>query len=332
LHRLGALVTGYSLAPPTDPSNFVVSRVSDVLRNAVEADVRDLNGLRTTLRTAQPDVVIHLAARSVVRSGYAEPFDTFSVNVMGTASVLEAIRQEARPCAVVIVSSDKSYENDGSGQPFSEGDPMGGADPYSASKGAAELVTAAYRRSFFQPEDLARHGVAVASARAGNVIGGGDWTPYGLVADALAALAARLPIPVRNPQSIRPWQHVLEPLAGYLTLAARLLEHDGARFCAGWNFGPEPGDEATVKELVERIVAAWGEGTWEERRTPGEAVEAEVLRLNNDAAVIDLGWRPRWTLDEAVDRTVRWYRLFGSDPEAAQAACVDDIDSYMGIE
>jgi CDP-glucose 4,6-dehydratase len=331
LHRLGARVTGYALDPPTEPNNFVESSVAQALSGAVHADIRDRSQLKLTLRTVQPDVIFHLAAQSVVRSGHTDPIRTFSVNVMGTACVLEAIRQAGRPCAVVIVSSDKCYENDGSGQPFSEGHPMGGSDPYSASKGAAELVTAAYRRSFFPPDALSHHGVGVASARAGNVIGGGDWTPDGLVADALRALMVNRPIPVRNPHAIRPWQHVLEPLAGYMTLAARLLEQDAANFCGGWNFGPEPQDEATVQELVERIVAAWGEGTWEASPTPGEPPEEQVLRLTNDAAIDQLGWRPRWTLNEAVDRTVRWFRRFGSDPGAARAACLDDIDAYCRV-
>jgi CDP-glucose 4,6-dehydratase len=329
LHRLGARVSGYSLAPPTDPSNFVVSKVSHVLQDAVEADIRDGASLKMTLRKARPDVVLHLAAQSVVREGHAEPFQTFSVNVMGTASLLEVIRQEGSPCAVVIVSSDKCYENDGSGKPFSEGDPLGGADPYSASKAAAELVTAAYRRSFFPPDDLPRHGVSVASARAGNVIGGGDWTSHGIVADALRALAMRLPIPVRNPHAIRPWQHVLEPLGGYLALAVRLMDQNASTLSAAWNFGPDHGNEATVKDLVEKILAAWGEGTWEERRAAGEPAEADVLRLANQAAVTELGWRPRWTLDQAVDRTVKWFRRFAADPEAAHEACLADIDAYL---
>ena len=332
LHRLGARVTGYALAPPTEPNNFVVSSVSDVLSRAVNADVRDRSKLEKTLRTVQPDVIFHLAAQSVVRKSHADPIDTFSVNVMGTASLLEAIRQAAKPCAVVIVSSDKCYENDGSGRPLSENDPMGGSDPYSASKGATELVTAAYRRTFFPPDALSLHGVAVASARAGNVIGGGDWTQDGIVADALRALEAHRPIPVRNPHAIRPWQHVLEPLGGYLTLAARLLEPDGVRFGGGWNFGPEPGDEATVQELVERMIAAWGEGSWKEWHAREAPPEEQVLRLTNSAAVSQLGWRPRWSLDEAVDRTAQWFRRYGSDPDAARAACLNDIDAYCRID
>jgi CDP-glucose 4,6-dehydratase len=332
LHRLGARVTGYALAPPTEPSNFVVSRVAHVLTGSVEADIRDRSTLEMTLRTARPDVIFHLAAQSVVRKGHAEPIDTFSVNVMGTASLLEAIRRTGEPCAVVIVSSDKCYENDGSGRPFSEGDPMGGSDPYSASKGAAELVTAAYRRSFFPPAELPHHGVAIASARAGNVIGGGDWTPDGIVADSLRALMNDHPIPVRNPGAIRPWQHVLEPLAGYLTIASRLMGQEGARFCEGWNFGPEQQHEATVKELVERIIAAWGEGTWEDRSASDAPAEAEVLRLSNDAAVSQLGWRPRWSLNEAIDRTVRWFQRYGVDTDAARAACLDDIEAYCRSE
>ena len=332
LHRLGARVTGYALAPPTEPNNFVESNVSPLLAGTVDGDIRDRSKLEAILRNVQPDVILHLAAQSVVRKGHLDPVETVSVNVMGTASLLEAIRQTGKPCAVVIVSSDKCYENDGSGEPFSETHPMGGSDPYSASKGAAELVTAAYRRSFFPPETLSHHGVAVASARAGNVIGGGDWTPDGIVADAMQALVDHRPILVRNPQAIRPWQHVLEPLGGYLTLAARLLEDDGARFCGGWNFGPEPQEVATVQELVEGIVAAWGDGAWKEWPSPDEPLEAQVLRLANDAAVSQLGWRPRWSLNEAVDRTVRWFRRYDSNPDAAQAACLDDIDAYCGSE
>jgi CDP-glucose 4,6-dehydratase len=332
LHRLGARVTGYALAPPTEPNNYSLSSVGRVLSASVEADIRDRSRLEMTLRTVQPDVIFHLAAQSVVRKSHADPIYTFSVNVMGTASLLEAIRQVAKPCAVVIVSSDKCYENDGSGRPFSEDQPMGGSDPYSASKGATELVTAAYRRSFFPPEALSDHGVAVASARAGNVIGGGDWTPDGIVADALRSLVAHEPIPVRNPRAIRPWQHVLEPLGGYLTLAARLLGPDGAPFCRGWNFGPETQDEATVQELVERIVAAWGEGTWMELPAREAPPEAEVLRLTSEAAVSQLGWRRRWSLNEAIDRTVEWFRRYESDPDAAQAACLNDIEAYRRIE
>ena len=222
LHRLGAQVTGYALDPPTDPSNFAVSSVGDVLVDDLRADIRNRDAFARAVRDSRPDIVLHLAAQTVVLDSYREPVDTFDVNVVGTAVVLDVLRTSDRPCAVVVVTSDKCYANDESGRRFGEADPLGGDDPYSASKAGTELVAAAYRRSFFPPEDLDLHGVALATARAGNVIGGGDWTPHGMVADIVASVSRNEPVSLRRPTAIRPWQHVLEPLAGYLTLAARL--------------------------------------------------------------------------------------------------------------
>lgn len=325
LHELGAKVTGYALAPPSQPSNFVAARVAELLASHHEADLRDRVALTAALREAKPDVVLHLAARTIVRESYLDPEGTFSVNVQGTALLLGVVRELGRPCAVVVVSSDKCYENDESGRRFREDDRLGGWDPYSASKAAVELVVASYRRSFFAPSP---DGVAVASARAGNVIGGGDWTADGIIADTVRALQEDKPVALRNPRAIRPWQHVLEPLSGYLTLAAALSGSAAARFCDAWNFGPRADDEATVQQLVEQFLGVWGGGTWKDRGDPGDPHEAGVLRLATDKAEAELGWRSRWSVAEGVERTARWYRRFSLDPAAARAACLEDIAAY----
>lgn len=332
LHELGAAVTGYALDPPTSPSNFDRSAVRDVLRADHRADLRDRPALEAAIRSSRPDVVLHLAAQTVVLEGYAAPADTFSVNVVGTAILLDTIRAVGQPCAVVVVSSDKCYANDESGRPFTEDDPLGGEDPYSASKAGTELVAAAYRASFFPPKDLGRHGVAVATARAGNVIGGGDWTAHGIVADIFRALEAERPVLLRRPDAIRPWQHVLEPLGGYLTLAMRLLGEDRAHYARAWNFGPEPGNEPTARELTERFLARWGTGRWEDASRPDDVPEAGVLRLSIDQARARLAWSPRWGVSEAIDRTVAWYRRVADDATAARAACLEEIAAYMSAD
>jgi len=332
LERLGAHVTGYALDPPTEPSNFVASRVADVLAADVRADLRDRDTLAATITAAQPELILHLAAQSVVRQGYADPVGTFEVNVMGTVAVLETVRLLQQPCAIVVVTSDKAYENDGSGRPLTESDRFGGSDPYSASKGAAEIVTAAYRRSFFAPADLAHHGVALASARAGNVVGGGDWTADGIVADMVRALGAGQPVPVRNPRAVRPWEHVLEPLAGYLTLAAALLGPDAAAAARGWNFGPADTQAATVQQVVEEFLLAWGGGSWSNVGRPDDPPEAAVLRLSIEHTQHDLGWAPRWGFAETIRRTSAWYRRYLADPGSARQACLEDIEAYEADE
>ncbi len=328
LSLLDARVTGYALSPPTDPSNFVLADVRDTLARHVEGDIRDRALLEGELRASRPDVVFHLAAQSVVRTGYDEPVETFSINALGTAVLLDAVRTIGRPCAVVVVSSDKCYANNEVGRPFRETDPLGGDDPYSASKGATELVTASFRRSYLDPGRLADHGIAVATARAGNVIGGGDWTRDGVIADTVRSVLDGRPVVLRNPRAIRPWQHVLEPLSGYLRLADRLLGPDAAAACDAWNFGPSQSDDATVSDLVDRFLEGWGGGTWQDGSDPGQPHEAGVLRLSTEHAERDLGWHPTWRLDEAVGRTAAWYSRVLADPGAAAAACHTDIDAF----
>jgi CDP-glucose 4,6-dehydratase len=329
LARLGALVTGYSLAPPTYPSNFEVSHIRDILAAHHESDIRDSVSLTKVLQALAPEVVFHLAAQSLVRESYRVPKDTFDVNIMGTVNLLECLRKLKHPCVVVVVTSDKCYENREQMEGYRETDFLGGFDPYSASKGAAEIAIASYRRSFFPPACLKDHGLKLASARAGNVIGGGDWALYRIGTDIVNALNAGQPVPIRNPQAIRPWQHVLEPLSGYLSLAARMLTSDDPKWCSAWNFGPFPNENLTVLELVKIYCAAWGGGAWRDMSCPAAPHEAGILQLNIDKAVKELGWRPRWSAAEAVRRAAGWYKAFYQKPDASmRQVCYADMAAY----
>jgi CDP-glucose 4,6-dehydratase len=283
------------------------------------------------IRRHRPIALFHLAAQPIVRASLTNPRETFDVNVIGTASVLDAVRSAGCPCAVVIATSDKCYRNDGQVWGFRESDPLGGHDPYSASKAGAELVVDAYRSSFFPVRGIAEHGVRLASVRAGNVIGGGDWADDRIVPDAVRALSTGTDLVVRNPQSTRPWQHVLEPLSGYLKLAQRLMTDDRpAPWAEAWNFGPAIEDEAKVSDLASALVKAWDSGQWTVAPGASEAnVEAKTLRIAIDKAVSLLGWHPRWHLDETIGRTVDWYRSFYEHPgRSMREHCLDDIIAY----
>lgn len=310
LGSIGAHVSGFALAP-APPSMFVDAAVHEVGSHA-EVDVRDADAVAAAVDRVDPDVVFHLAAQSLVGEGYARPAETFATNVLGTVHVLDALRRRGRPCAVVVVTSDKCYLPAEDGHPHREADPLGGEDPYSASKAACEITVAAYRASYFPPDRLADHGVAIATARAGNVIGGGDWAADRIVPDAIRALASGRPVVLRNPTHVRPWQHVLEPLAGYLALGARMLgadpSGDPTSACSAWNLAPRPGRDQSVSDLVELIIAAWGGGTWVHEPRPGGLPERAALRLDPSKAEKVLGWRSRWDVDESVRRTVAWYR------------------------
>jgi CDP-glucose 4,6-dehydratase len=331
LDRLGARVAGYALDPPTSPNHFDAARVVDVLAEDLRGDVRDVELMAKAVRHCAPDIVFHLAAQPIVRESLRAARETFDVNVLGTATLLDAVRANGRPCVVLVVTSDKCYRNDGQVWGFRESDPLGGHDPYSASKAGTELVADAYRSSFFPPDRLAEHGVLLASARAGNVIGGGDWAADRIVPDAMRALSTNEDLVVRNPLSTRPWQHVLEPLSGYLTLAAALLRGGGTpRWAEAWNFGPLTTQEASVAELATAVVSAWGSGRWipAGEATPG--VEATSLRLSIDKAVTRLGWLPRWGFEETVSRTVEWYRAFyDTRPGSMQEHSREDIAAYV---
>jgi CDP-glucose 4,6-dehydratase len=325
LRTLGADVTGYALDPPTLPNLFDALELGTRVRHVV-ADVRHQDRLAAEVQAAQPSVIFHLAAQAVVRRAYAEPRETFATNVMGTVNVLEAARACPSVRAVVIVTSDKCYQNHESGAAFRETDSMGGRDPYSASKGCAELVTAAYRESFFAG---GAEGVTVATVRAGNVIGGGDWAADRIIPDCVRALAAGEPIVVRNPDAVRPWQHVLEPLSGYLWLAAGMLR-DGPRYQGAWNFGPTDGDDArSVRWVVERFLEEWGSGSW---TTPADAGpqphEAHALRLDSSKAREQLDWSPAWDAQTAVRQTASWYREYYRAPASARDLVGRQLQAY----
>jgi CDP-glucose 4,6-dehydratase len=328
LAELGAKVTGYSTPPPTTPSNFDASRIREVLVNHCVADIRDRATLTETIRSAAPEVIFHLAAQSLVRESYRNPYETFEINVQGTAALLEAVRSLGRPCAVVVVASDKCYEPRTQSQDYAESDPLGGFDPYSASKGAAEIVTASYRRSFFPVEQIGRHGVRLASARAGNVIGGGDWAIDRIIPDMVSALSGQRPVPVRNPDAVRPWQHVLEPVSGYLLLAARLLTQPRPELCSAWNFGPKPGRTVPVRQLVESFLKHWGTGSWDDRRDPSAPYEMPLLGLSIEKAIRQLNWTPRWSTEKGIERTARWYLRHLKDAGSARQACLEDIREF----
>jgi CDP-glucose 4,6-dehydratase len=326
LSELGARASGYALAPSTTPSHFALASVETRLQRHTIADLRDLDELGAAIDAADPEIVLHLAAQPLVRASYEAPLETFQTNVLGTANLLEVVRRRARPCAIVVVTSDKAYENTGQLWGYRECDPMGGHDPYSASKGAAELVVASYRRSFFAD---ARLGVRVASARAGNVIGGGDFARDRIVVDVVRALSQARPVQVRNPDAVRPWQHVLEPLTGYLLLAERLFASPDDVWCSAWNFGPRAGDELPVGELVKRLCSTWGSGEWVAAKQPGAVHEAHQLRLSTEKARVLLGFEPRWTIEETIARTARWYRRWSEQRADLLQATLDDIRAYF---
>ncbi len=328
LSRVGARVTGYSLAPPTTPSLFATAGVRDLLEVHHEADVRDRGSLVAALRAARPQVVLHLAAQPLVRRSHIDPLETFSTNVLGTATVLDALRALDAPCAAIMVTSDKCYEPNEDGRPHKESDPIGGRDPYSASKGAAELVTAAYRGSCFPIGRLSQHGVQVATVRAGNVIGGGDWAEDRIVTDIVRHLVAGRPVPVRNPAAIRPWQHVLDPLCGYLALAEAMLAEPGPRWSTGWNFGPPAGHALDVRNLTELFIDAWGAGRWEVVHDPRAPIETHALRLDVRKSLAELPWCPRFTTAEAIRRTASWFRSFVTDPASARTLCELDLAAH----
>jgi len=329
LSSLGAEITGYALEPPTTPSLFEQASVDELITSII-ADVRDLDRLGAEMAKAAPEIVIHLAAQPLVRGSYKIPVETYAVNVMGTVHLLEAVRACPSVRAVVNVTTDKVYENREWHWGYRENEPFGGYDPYSNSKGCSELVTAAYRSSYFNPLQYDRHRLAIASARAGNVIGGGDWANDRLIPDILRAVLADEPVLIRNPHAIRPWQHVLEPLSGYLVLAERLYT-DGPRFAAGWNFGPPEEDARPVQWLVERLCALWGEGASWQLDGREHPHEANYLKLDCAKAHAELGWWPRWRLEKALASIVEWTRVFRQNGDLRKE-CLGQIQAYGGVK
>lgn len=321
--QLGASVSGYALASPSNPNLYEEAHAGDVV-HSIHGDVRDPGRLRAAVAEAEPEIIFHMAAQALVRPSYEEPVATFSTNVMGTAHLLEAVRSCASVRAVVVVTSDKCYAESARVVPHAENDPLGGHDPYAASKACAEIVAASYRRSFFERAECR---AAVATARAGNVIGGGDWGKDRLFPDLVRAFSAKLPVKIRNPGATRPWQHVLDPLGGYLLLAERLVAQ-GRQFAEAWNFGPEPTQAITVGEVAQRVAAAWGEGARWELDRAAHLREAPALSLDPSKARHRLGWSSRLEIEAALDWATSWYGdwLRGA---AARTLCERQIARFM---
>jgi CDP-glucose 4,6-dehydratase len=326
LNSLGAQVHGYALDPPTDPSLFELASVKGIVRSTI-ADVRDNASFIRAMRDARPDIAIHMAAQPLVRDSYKVPAETYAINVMGTVHFFEAVRNCSSVKAVINVTTDKCYENREWIWGYRENEPLGGYDPYSNSKACSELVTSAYRSSFFNPRDHAGHGVSIASARVGNVIGGGDWAVDRIVPDCIRALLAGEKVQVRNPHAIRPWQHVLEPLAGYLILAQRLFQ-EGPAFAEAWNFGPDDAEAQPVDRLVQSLCAKWGNGTAWTVDAGTHPHEAHYLKLDCSKAKARLGWTPRWSLDKALDSIVEWTKAYQQKKDVRQA-CLAQIIEYQ---
>lgn len=329
LGSLGAEVTGIALPPATNPALFGQLGLPVRMRHII-GDVRDLAALRRVVQELRPEFVFHLAAQPLVRLSYEQPVETYATNVMGTVNVLEAVRLARCACVVIVVTTDKCYENKEWVHSYREEDPLGGHDPYSSSKGAAELVTAAYRRSYFSAPDSA---VRVATVRAGNVIGGGDWALDRIVPDCIRALQRGESIPVRNKVATRPWQHVLEPLSGYLWLAARMAgsSHRApcSELCSAFNFGPALASNRNVAELVQEILKHWP-GRWEDRSNPQAVHEAKLLNLATDKAHHILHWQPTWTFEAAIAETTSWYRDAFARPAAVREITQRQIAAYVG--
>ena len=322
LADMGAEVHGYALAPPTEPNFFTVAGLASRLSSHTLADLRDAEALTRAMQAARPDIVLHLAAQPLVRYSYAAPVETYAVNVMGTVNLLEAIRQTPGVKAVVNITTDKCYDNREWVWPYRENEAMGGADPYSSSKACSELVTAAYRASF-----LDAAGIHLASARAGNVIGGGDWAADRLIPDFLRALDAKRTLAIRSPLAIRPWQHVLEPLTGYLLLAEKLYA-EGAEFAEGWNFGPDDNDAKPVGWIVEYLCGQVPGAAWQCDSAP-QPHEANTLKLDSSKAKSRLGWKPRWHLPEALAHTLEWHNAWreGADMANFSLCQIRDYES-----
>ena len=319
LSSLGAEVKGYALNPPTSPSLFNEAKVSSIIDSQI-GDIRDQNALHESMTGFSPDILIHMAAQSLVRYSYEAPIETYEVNVIGTAKVLEVARSCPNLKAIVNITTDKCYENDGRSEGYKENDPMGGHDPYSSSKGCSELVTSAYRRSFLQEQ-----GVGLASVRAGNVIGGGDWADDRLIPDILRSFEKNEPVVIRNPKATRPWQHVLEPLSGYLILAQKLYKNQ-EEYAEGWNFGPNEQDVKPVDWILDKMIAKWLSSSWK-LDTNSNPHEAGFLKLDISKAKLKLGWKPIWGLAYTLEKIIDWHKSW-LEKEDMQATCLAEIEEY----
>jgi CDP-glucose 4,6-dehydratase len=326
LNELGAEVVGYGLESYTKNDNFIATKLKDKIID-IRQDIRDCEKLQEVFTKYKPEIVFHLAAQTIVRLSYEIPKETYDVNVMGTLNVLECIRNTDSVKVGVMVTTDKCYENREQIWPYRESDPLGGFDPYSSSKGCAEILIASYRNSFLNPKNYDKHGKSIASVRAGNVIGGGDWSKDRIVPDCVRALMTKVNIEVRNPNSVRPWQHVLEPLSGYLLLGAKMFQ-DGERYCEGWNFGPEHHSIVKVEEVINTIIKYWGDGNWVNSSSNEGVHEAKLLSLDICKVKTYLNWAPVWDINKCIQMTVAWYRGF-SEHCSMYEFCTEQIRSYQ---
>lgn len=327
LSSMGAKVIGYALKPNTDPSFFEVAGVEKLAVNSHIADIRDLEALHNAMAKAQPEIVVHMAAQPLVRYSYANPVETYATNVMGTVHVLESIRRLGCVRSAVIVTTDKCYENKEWVWGYRENEPMGGYDPYSNSKGCAELVASAYLQSYFSAGEYKNHRVAIATARAGNVIGGGDWSTDRLIPDAIRAFEGNQELLIRNPHATRPWQHVLEPLSGYLTLAQALYQA-GPSFSGGWNFGPLDEDARSVEAVIKLLIKDWGTPASWKPEISEQPHEAHFLKLDCSKAKHYLGWAPKWSLEQAIKRITEWQGAYRKNLDMAQFS-LHQISDYL---
>jgi CDP-glucose 4,6-dehydratase len=324
----GANLFGIALEPQSEPNLFRAARIESLLDSRI-VDVRNFLALSKAIDEIKPEIVFHLAAQPLVRRSYAQPLETFETNTMGTANLLEAVRRTGSARVIVVITTDKCYENHESPSGYTESDRLGGHDPYSASKAAAEIVAAAYRSSFFPPQEFAKHGVALATVRAGNVIGGGDWSEDRLIPDMVRAFSSNHPVAIRNPQAVRPWQHALEPASAYVHLAERLWDDNGA-FASAWNFGPEFSDTISVGEIVKTFAQFWGNGaSWDFDSTP-QPHETGMLRLDCSKAARELAWSPRLNIRQALSITAEWYQEFFRGTDMLRFTN-QQIDSYRQI-
>lgn len=325
LNELGAEVVGVGLDPYSDRDNFVLSGIGSKIKADIRADIRDGNKMKEIFSEYKPDIVFHLAAQPLVRLSYDIPVETYQTNVMGTINVLEAIRATDSVKVGVMITTDKCYENKEQIWGYRENEPMGGYDPYSSSKGAAEIAISSWRRSFFNPKDYDKHGKSIASVRAGNVIGGGDWALDRIIPDCIRALEAGKPIDIRSPKAIRPWQHVLEPLSGYMLLAKKMWDSP-TEYCEGWNFGPRAESISTVWEVASKVIDNYGSGELRDLSDPNALHEAKLLMLDISKAKFKLGWEPRMNIDQTVALSVDWYKDY-KDMDG-YSLCKRQIETY----
>lgn len=328
LNELGAEVIGIAQAPFTERDNYVLSKIGENIKADIRADIRNGEEIKNIFKRFQPEIVFHLAAQPLVRLSYDIPVETYETNVMGTINIMEAIRSTESVKVGIMITTDKCYENKEQIWGYRENEPMGGYDPYSSSKGAAEIAIASWRRSFFNPAEYEKHGKSIASVRAGNVIGGGDWALDRIIPDCIKALENEQPICIRSPKSIRPWQHVLEPLSGYMLLAKKMW-NEPTKYCEGWNFGPRTESITPVWEVASMVIKEYGKGTLKDLSDPNALHEAKLLMLDISKAKFQLGWEPRMNINQCIALTIDWYKRYNT--ENVYQLCKEQIEKYLSF-